>query len=753
MTLRARTSLGLALTPALFLALAAPSAIAAPSATTPGLAPATTPGLAPAATAGTASGTTLGRWGTAKELSGLGEVMDMRSAKDGTIVALVRQATADGRRMATSVRPAGSTSWLPAVPTTASAISVIGDGSVVTHWTEQTADGTAKVLRFARLVPGATGFSAAETIATVPAAGSVTLAGNASGRLAAAWMDDDRRLTVSERPAPGSPWSAPAVLDQLPGPVERPDNDYVYRLYDLRLAVANDGSAMVIWGGNTRYEGDGVDHDPTAWKWHYKVLERAAGATSWAQPADLPQLGEQPEGVVLSAHPKGGFHWFSSGKYAVKAAGATAWSPVESVGVSSRTRSRPQMLALPNGDLMVISVAPSSSYYGASGTPGYSVRSAVTGKWAAVQRFPSSNAVVGDMEGSLRATLAGNGSVVVTWGQNRFSDGEYAGTDVKTSTYAAGSWSAPKVIGTGIDRYGPTTEVATDSQGRPVALWSTQTYVDGKYAYRTFTSTTGSRALPKWRDYDDDGRPDILGVATGSNTIRTISGDATGLAYVHRADWTQTPEVLPFGDLDGDRCNDVLVRLGSGEVRMYTPVCGGLPSEGTAYRKISSDWKYDSVVSTGDLTGDGRPDLLARSSASGYLYLYPNNGNGAFASRVKVGSGWNTYKKLIGTGDLNGDGKADILALDKSGELWRYEGTGIGNGVGTFERRALVFKDWGGSYTDVVGAGDLNGDGKADVVSRDTSGRAWLNAGKGTGGLANRTQIGSTAVLKSYRPS
>ncbi|MFD6890303.1 FG-GAP repeat domain-containing protein [Streptomyces sp. NPDC059957] len=758
----ARIRFGLALAPVLSLALAAPSAFAAPAAATPDPDPA--PAMALAATAAVPAA--MGRWGSAAEVSGLaGEVLDMKSAKDGTVVAILRQPDGEGSRTVASVRPAGSTTWLPVVPMPGTELTTLGDGSVATQWTEKTADGTAVVIRFARVLPGATAFSAPETIATVPVATRITLAANASGRLAAAaWVGADRKLTVSERPAAGADWSAPAVLDQLPEAIHREDNDYEYYARDVRLAVAKDGAAMVIWGGNSKDVGDGIDHDPTAWKWHYKVMERAAGSGSWSQPADLPQLGEQPEGVVLAEHPKGGFHWFSAGKYAHKAAGATAWSPVEAAGgVSSSFRSNPRMLTLANGDLMVISVASNSNYYGATGTPGYAVRSAATGKWTAPQAFPTRFAVVGDLLGSLRAVQAGNGSVVVTWAQNQPGGG--GPTDVKTSTYAGGTWSTPKVIGTGVSHYYPGTELATDDKGRPVALWNTYATVDGKTAYRTYTATTAtSRPLPTWRDYDDNGKPELLadyhyGDVPTWDALRSFSVGATDLVEGRRVDWAQQPKVqatqfLPFGDLDGDRCNDVLVRLVTGEVRMYTPVCGALPSEGSAYKKVSSDWKlYDSLVSTGDLTGDGKADLLARSSASGYLYLYPNNGAGGFAPRVKVGTGWNIYKKMISTGDLNGDGKADMLALDASGELWRYDGTGIGTGPGVFKPRTLVFKDWGGSYTAVVGAGDLTGDGKSDLISRDTKGLAWLNAGNGTGSFASRKQLGPAApALKYYRP-
>ena len=64
---------------------------------------------------------------------------------------------------------------------------------------------------------------------------------------------------------------------------------------------------------------------------------------------------------------------------------------------------------------------------------------------------------------------------------------------------------------------------------------------------------------------------------------------------------------------------------------------------------------------------------------------------------------------VVGVGDFNGDGKADILWRHTSGTLyqWQMNGTSV-IGAGSP----------GGAPTDwtVVGVGDFNGDGKADVL-------------------------------------
>lgn len=239
-----------------------------------------------------------------------------------------------------------------------------------------------------------------------------------------------------------------------------------------------------------------------------------------------------------------------------------------------------------------------------------------------------------------------------------------------------------------------------------------------------------------------DGRGDLLTLNT-SGGLTFHSGTGTGKfgdKYTGTG-WPTTITAIPFGDLSGDRCNDVLVRYSSGALRLYKPGCGAAVKPSTSYTTLAtSGWtQYNALTSPGDVSGDGRPDLIARNSSTGAVYLYKGTSDGRLASRVKLYDNWKGYKKIVGTGDITGDGKADLLAQDTSNNLYRYNG----KGDGTFAARVKVLSNWGGSYNTVVGVGDITDDGRPDLVSRDTSGNVWRNSGDGKGSFGPRAQIAS----------
>ncbi|MGW7243417.1 FG-GAP-like repeat-containing protein [Streptomyces sp. NPDC054804] len=285
-----------------------------------------------------------------------------------------------------------------------------------------------------------------------------------------------------------------------------------------------------------------------------------------------------------------------------------------------------------------------------------------------------------------------------------------------------------------------------DGSGRLVPngayTWKlTVTPADGQGTALTRTGTvkvTGAAAAR--RDFvGSDGFGELLTLnGSGGLSYQYGTGKGTFTGKRTGSGWPTTVKAVPFGDLSGDRCNDVLVRSSSGTLRAHRPACGAAVTPSTAYTSLGTGWnQYDVLTSPGDVSGDGRPDLIARQASTGDIYLYKATSTGKLSARVRIASKWTGYKKILGAGDLDGDGYGDLLVQDRSNELWRYDSTAPGK----FQSRVKVFDNWGSSYNVIVGAGDITGDGRADLVSRDTSGTLWRNNGNGKGSFGARTKI------------
>ncbi|GGP86913.1 FG-GAP-like repeat-containing protein [Streptomyces melanogenes] len=224
--------------------------------------------------------------------------------------------------------------------------------------------------------------------------------------------------------------------------------------------------------------------------------------------------------------------------------------------------------------------------------------------------------------------------------------------------------------------------------------------------------------------------------------------DGTGKAaapYGERWDlgdgWQQYTALSSLGPVTVHSTGDVVARDKNGVLWHFKGSANG--SLFAARTKVGGGWNtYNTLVGSADVSGDGRSDLVARD-ASGVLWLYRGTGDGAglFASRTKIGGGWNTYTALTAPGDLTGDGRADLLGRDASGVLWLYKGTG--NAAAPYASRTKIGGGWN-AYTALTGAGDLTSDGRSDLVARDSAGVLWLYKGTGNAAApyAPRTRIG-----------
>ena len=118
---------------------------------------------------------------------------------------------------------------------------------------------------------------------------------------------------------------------------------------------------------------------------------------------------------------------------------------------------------------------------------------------------------------------------------------------------------------------------------------------------------------------------------------------------------------------------------------------------------------------TGDLDGDGCPDLLAASAANGglYWYQYPD------WTKREIAQG--NFTTDMATGDLDGDGHVDVIIPSDEGLMWYRNPRAAGGDPTTDPWEAINISPEGARMHDVA-VGDIDGDGTLDLVTRHQSG-------------------------------
>ncbi|MEV5443180.1 VCBS repeat-containing protein [Streptomyces sp. NPDC052644] len=334
----------------------------------------------------------------------------------------------------------------------------------------------------------------------------------------------------------------------------------------------------------------------------------------------------------------------------------------------------------PNGDLF---------FYAGSGDAAapFKARVKVGTGWHAYNQLAGVDDITGDGRPELLArTMSGT----------LYSYETDAATGRPTSRYALGTggWNTAELIaGSGGNPHtGKDSILGLDRNG---TLWGYYSRNNGTLTARDQWSDVGGWAGARVHypsSLNSDGYADLLEVYSG-----TLYNHLDYGAYSLGRGWGAFNVLTGPGDLTGDGKGDLLARTSGGTLYLYRGNGGGTGFDGRT--AVGSGWGvYNSLVGAGDITGDGRADLLARTSG-GTLYLYAGTGNAGapFKARVKVGTGWQTYARLVAPGDITGDGRADLLAVTSGGTLYRYITTHTGT-ANPFTTRTNMGTGWN-TYT------------------------------------------------------
>lgn len=222
-------------------------------------------------------------------------------------------------------------------------------------------------------------------------------------------------------------------------------------------------------------------------------------------------------------------------------------------------------------------------------------------------------------------------------------------------------------------------------------------------------------------DVDGDGRLDILGGSTALPELAWWRNRGNGNFDAKETidDSTNSPETIAVADFDNDGDGDIAVAMWGAGLLVWYEYKG---SDNFERHILDSDVSGAHTVFTGDLNGDGLPDVVGAGSAKTRVYY--NTGGGNF-SRKTLGSdgSWGSYIY-----DIDQDGKLDILRTQRTnGDVEWFRNTGSG-----FSGQTIA-SAFGESWS--VSAGDIDGDGDVDIAAAGFGANnitAWLNNGDNT---------------------
>ncbi len=244
-------------------------------------------------------------------------------------------------------------------------------------------------------------------------------------------------------------------------------------------------------------------------------------------------------------------------------------------------------------------------------------------------------------------------------------------------------------------------------------------------------------------DVDGDGYADFIAGSFKGINAEVFSGQ-TGTVLLSLENWDSHTPVSGAGDVNGDGYPDLIVGgpgdryygTGAGRARVYSGLDGGVLY--TFYGGFNFAYFGTSVSGAGDVNGDGYSDLLIGAPGDRLKGNSPGSAtvfsglDGAVLFRF-FGDAHNIEfgNSVSDAGDVNADGYPDFIAGAKRSDNGNLKRTGSaqvfsgkGGGVLHYLRGTVEGSGFGRS---VSGAGDVNGDGYADLI---------VGTGSGLGGKA-----------------
>ena len=248
-------------------------------------------------------------------------------------------------------------------------------------------------------------------------------------------------------------------------------------------------------------------------------------------------------------------------------------------------------------------------------------------------------------------------------------------------------------------------------------------------------------------DFNGDGKTDLVVVNNSDSTLASFLGDGKGGFSLHAtltsASDLSSPRAVVVGDFNKDGKMDAAVaNYASNKVAVFFGDGLGGFSSHAIFNSGGTGVTGLTALAVGDFNGDGNLDLAAANYNSGTVGILLGDGHGGFSTAVTFNSGGLNPRSLA-VGDFNADNKLDLAVTNTDNNTI---GILLGDGHAAFSA-APAINTGDGSYPSGIAVGDLNKDGKTDiVVANNHSHTVGILFGQGGGLFSPITAISTDSV-------
>ena len=231
-------------------------------------------------------------------------------------------------------------------------------------------------------------------------------------------------------------------------------------------------------------------------------------------------------------------------------------------------------------------------------------------------------------------------------------------------------------------------------------------------------------------DLDADGDLDIVTAAESlGDLVAWFNDGASPPAFTPRTIDANYPDVsgIAIADINGDGHLDVVANTGAVNSRISCYLGDGTGDPAWTRSNLETQWSEGWEIATADIDGDGHLDVLGTNLSQGDVAWWRNDGASPIGWSRRVVDASFAGAHSARAGDIDGDGRPDILAtgtIVNQVAWWRNEG---GDPL-TWTRRTIATGFYGGRS---VRLGDIDGDGDLDAVGCNFDARVtwWANEG------------------------